>query len=84
MSTDYEWHKRVRELESKVAFLLEHLGLTYEPEPEDMVPPEIIDLVRQGNKIEAIRVLREAGQVDLREAKEIVDEIERQYKDSSF
>jgi ribosomal protein L7/L12 len=84
MSTDYEWHKRVRELESKVAFLFEHLGLTYEPEPADRVPQEVIDLVRQGDKIGAIKALREAEQVDLAEAKALVEEIERQYKASSF
>jgi hypothetical protein len=34
-------------------------------------------LVRQGNKIEAIQVLREATGVELTEAKQAVDEIER-------
>ncbi len=84
MSSDHEGHKRIRELESKVAFLLEHLGLAYEPGPEDMAPPEVIDLVRQGNKIEAIRVLREAADVSLKEAKDIVDEIDRQYQSDSL
>jgi ribosomal protein L7/L12 len=35
-------------------------------------------LLRQGNKIEAIKVFREAGGLDPTEAKQVVDELERQ------
>jgi hypothetical protein len=43
--------------------------------------PEAVEraaqLVRQGNKLEAIEVFREAGGLDLTEAKQVVDELER-------
>lgn len=38
---------------------------------------EIVQLVQQGQKIEAIKLLREVGGVDLAEAKKLVDLIER-------
>jgi len=53
--------------------------LAHEPGPEDGVPQEVVALVRQGKKIEAVRALRAAKQLGLREAKDIVDEIERRH-----
>lgn len=81
MSEDYNLRRRVRELERKVDFLLEHLDLTYESKPADWVSQEVVDLIWQGKKIEAIkRVQEESTDMSLREAKEIVDKLERQYK----
>ena len=39
------------------------------------VPPQVVDLLRQGKEIEAIRVLREATGMGLMEAKNQIDEI---------
>jgi ribosomal protein L7/L12 len=80
MSSDVELRRRVRELERKVDFLLEHLELTYESKPTDGVSQAVIDLIWQGKKIEAVKRVREEGNLGLKEAKDIVDELERQYK----
>ena len=77
MDTETEYRNRVRALEFKVEFLLKELGLTekanaYVP---DINPglAEIMPLIRQGNKIEAIKRYRELTGSDLRTAKEAVD-----------
>jgi len=79
MSSD-NLHRRVGELEAKVAFLLEHLGLTYEPEPEELLPPEVIELAQRGQTVQAIQVLREHTNMSLKEAKDLVDEVMRRYQ----
>jgi large subunit ribosomal protein L7/L12 len=71
-----ELRQRVALLERQVAFLMEQLGVEYYEEPNAGVPPEILDLVRQGRKIEAIKLYRQETGVGLREAKEFVDALE--------
>jgi hypothetical protein len=44
--------------------------------PPKSLPPEVIDALRRGNKIEAIRRLRTATHLGLAEAKDQVDEYE--------
>ena len=78
VSVDYEilqLRQRVSKLERQVAFLLENRGLEYAEEPNQGVSPEIMDLVRQGRKIEAIRLFREENSVGLREAKEFIESL---------
>ena len=79
MDTETEYRNRVRALEFKVEFLLKELGLTekanaYVP---DISPglAEIMPLIRQGNKIEAIKRYRELTGSDLRTAKEAVEKM---------
>jgi ribosomal protein L7/L12 len=63
--------KSVRRTEAKVDLLLKHAGLTYDPRAN--VPPGVLDALRAGQKIEAIRQYRMATGVDLKTAKEFVD-----------
>lgn len=63
--------KRVARIEHKLDLILAHLGLT-EPEPWS---DEVNALVRDGKKIKAIKVYREATGAGLREAKEAVDKL---------
>jgi ribosomal protein L7/L12 len=44
------------------------------PEHSEALPPEAIDALQRGNKIEAIKVVREASKLDLKDAKDRVDD----------
>ena len=44
------------------------------PEHSDPLPPEAIAALQQGNKIEAIKLVREARKLDLKDAKDRVDD----------
>ena len=68
-----ELGQRVGKLERQVAFLLDHLGLEYREELNAGVSPEILELVRRGRTIEAIRLYREETGFGLKEAKDSID-----------
>jgi len=71
-----ELKRRVAKLESQIAFLLRDLGLEY-PEPSTWeASPEIMDLVRRGKKIEAIRLFRQETGAGLKDAKEFIESLE--------
>lgn len=66
---------RISELESRVEYLYQHLDITY---AQDVTSEDarVIDLLKQGNKIEAIKVYKEIHDCGLAEAKRAVDAIE--------
>ena len=66
---------RLKELEGQVAFLYKHLGITYIPEPGPDEDPRIIEMVKQGNLLEAIKIHRELNGSSLVEAKMAVDQL---------
>jgi len=43
-------------------------------ERSEALPPEAIDALQRGNKIEAIKIVREASKLDLKDAKDRVDD----------
>ena len=45
----------------------------------DQLPPRAIDALRNGRKIEAIKILREASGIGLKEAKEAVERFEDEH-----
>ncbi|RPF34945.1 ribosomal protein L7/L12 [Streptomyces sp. TLI_185] len=63
--------RRVARIEHKLDLILGHLDLT-EPEPWS---DEVNALVRDGKKIQAIKVYREATGAGLKEAKEAVEKL---------
>src|SRR5438876_97583 len=65
---------RLARLERKVDMLLQRAGITYDPKSQ--VSPEVLEALRQGNKIQAIKLYREATGVGLKEAKDFVEEIQ--------
>ncbi len=68
--------ERVDLLERKVAFLLERLSITYvDPNSSNTEFEEVIRLVNQGNKLEAIKVYRDKTGASLREAKQFVERL---------
>lgn len=63
---------RIAQLEQQVAILSRALGVRYD-DPARVVPHEIIELVRQGEKVKAIRRIRKLAGLDLVSAKRFVD-----------
>ena len=63
--------RQLNRLEGKVDALLRHAGLTTEASVE--LPPDVLDAIRAGNKIEAIRLYRAATGIGLAEAKDAVE-----------
>ena len=65
----------ISRLDAKLDLLLKQAGLEFDPYKN--VPSSVIDAVRRGNKIEAIKNYRAATGVGLKEAKDAVEEIQR-------
>ena len=68
--------RRVAKLERTVDFLLEQLKLTYVDNPGVEASPDIMELVREGKKIEAIKAYREKTGAGLAEAKQYIDSLD--------
>jgi len=66
---------RVRELEDRLKFLYSHLNITY-VESIEAGDAKIIEMLKKGNKIEAIKIYREMFNVGLAEAKQAVEGME--------
>ena len=71
---------RIVHLEGQVAFLYRHLGVTFVPESASGDHPKVIEAIKRGNLLEAIKVYREVHSnttvtVGLDEAKRAVEEI---------
>jgi ribosomal protein L7/L12 len=70
--------KQVRALlriEAKLDLLLKHASIKYDPDGN--LPPEVVDAVRSGEKILAIKRYRQATGVGLKEAKDVIEEYQR-------
>lgn len=65
---------QLAELEKKVQFLFDHLGVEYAPREEPYIT-EARSLVAAGKETDAVRVVREATGLGLVEAKTIVDRL---------
>jgi ribosomal protein L7/L12 len=66
---------RVAELESRVDFLYKHLGVTAVRDI-GMADTRVVEVLKRGNKIEAIKIYREIYNCGLAEAKQAVDGME--------
>jgi ribosomal protein L7/L12 len=78
MSTEAEIlaiRARLAELESRVDFLYNHLGVVQDKNA-GMTEARVIVVLKRGNKIEAIKIYREIYQCGLAEAKKAVESIE--------
>ena len=62
-------------LEGKLDAVLKHQGIRFDPYGE--TPPAVLDALRRGRTIEAIKAYRAETGVDLKEAKDYVDELRR-------
>ena len=71
-----EQHLRtLSRLEAKLDALLKHHGIQFNPYAD--APASVVDALRRGKKIEAIKAYRLATGSDLKDAKDYVDELER-------
>ena len=62
-------------LEGKLDAILKHQGIRFDPYSE--VPQPVLDALRRGKKIEAIKEYRAATGAGLQAAKEYVEEVQR-------
>lgn len=68
---------RVNELEDKLKLLYQRLHIDYaDPNADPALAPPVLEALRRGNKIEAIKLYRQLAGVGLAEAKHAIDEIE--------
>ena len=85
MPTDHDMNllrDRIVRLEDQVAFLYKHLGIALSPEAAPGDDPRILNALKKGNMVEAIKVYRELYSsatvtVGLEEAKRAVEDIRR-------
>ncbi len=70
-----ELRQQVGKLERQVAFLLDHLELEYNEEPNIDVSPEIMELLRRGKTLKAISLYRRETGFGLKESKEFIESI---------
>ncbi len=71
-----ELRQRLARLEGKVDFLYRHLGLTFVPEAAPGDDPRIIEALKKGKLLDAIRVHREIHGTDYESARAAVEEIQ--------
>jgi ribosomal protein L7/L12 len=62
-------------LEGKLDALLKHQGISFDPYVD--TPPAVLEALRRGQTIEAIKEYRAATGAGLKEAKDYVDELRR-------
>jgi ribosomal protein L7/L12 len=72
---------RVSRLDVKLDLLLKHAGVEYDP--YKALPPEVIDALQNGQKIQAIKLYRKASGVGLKDAKDFIEDAQRRAGDLS-
>ncbi len=82
MTTDQDFRdlqRRVMQLEGKLTYLYNHLGVTFAPEAAPGDDPRIIEQIKKGNMMEAIKIYREIHEstfpVNVAEAKKAIEEM---------
>jgi ribosomal protein L7/L12 len=68
---------RVADLERKLDYVMRRLNVPDPDTPQASVLAEAEQWLRQGKKIEAVKAYRERTGVGLKEAKDVVDDLER-------
>ena len=66
---------RLEKIEAQLGFLYRTLGITTREAPEWKASPELIDLVRKGDKLAAIKAFREGTGASLKDAKEFIESL---------
>lgn len=69
---------RVAQLEAQLAFLYSHLGVTYAPDP-DIVNQPVIDLLKTGHYMDAMKAYLDIHKASLSIAKAAVDALNKKY-----
>lgn len=66
---------RLSRIEGKLDAILKHSGVRFDP--LEGIPPDALDALRRGQKIEAIKRYRHATGAGLQEAKDMIEETMR-------
>jgi ribosomal protein L7/L12 len=66
--------KRVQRIEAQLVLLSERAGIPFE-DPASSVPPEVLELARNGDRMGAIKKYRELTGASMAEAQEIVEAV---------
>ena len=69
--------QRITRLEGQVEFLYKHLGVTFVPEAGPADDPRIIELVKKGKTIDAIKLYRDLNGASLPDANQAVEDMQR-------
>ena len=77
-NTDGASDWRIKRIEQKLDLILKHLGIEY----EDTTESNVRDLLKAGQKIQAIKEFREQTGASLKEAKEAVEAIAKDMHNS--
>lgn len=71
--------ERVKALEHNLQATMSAAGVAWsEPPANHGAPPEVVEAIRAGNKMEAIKLTRQATGIGLAEAQAAVEELEAQ------
>jgi hypothetical protein len=62
-------------IDAKLDLLLKHAGIEYVPYSD--LPPNVIDALKRGYRIIAIKHYRHATKVGLKEAKKVIEDVQR-------
>jgi len=65
----------LRRIEVKLDLLLQHANIEFEPYKG--LPPEVVDALQRGDKIEAIKAYRKVRTRSLEEAKKVIEDVQR-------
>ena len=68
---------RLDKLESRLGFLYRSLGITAQEVPGWHASPALLELVRKGDRIAAIKAFREETGASLKDAKEFIESLIR-------
>lgn len=69
--------QRVERLEAQMAFLFRNLGVAYPDRPDWTPSSAVVELLVRGDTKGAIRLLREETGAGLKDAKEMVERLQR-------
>jgi ribosomal protein L7/L12 len=75
---------RLEKIESQLGLLYRSLGITTKEAPHRKVSPELLELVKKGDKIAAIKAFREETGASLKDAKEFIESLVLYQKRSIF
>jgi hypothetical protein len=67
--------KAITRIDARLDLLLKHAGIEYNPYSD--LPPNVMDALNRGKKIEAIKIYRNATKVSLKEAKDFIEQVQR-------
>ena len=69
-----EFFERFRAIESQLALISEKLGIPY-ANPADSVPPEVVELVHAGKRVEAVTRYRQLTNASFDEARTVISRL---------